>query len=286
MVKPPRMLLCGTTLYLMLMDKPQNSTQDAPQATQLIPRVKVCGITLDEDAAALDSLSGIAMLGFNFWPKSKRFIDLHRAGKIIAKLRNSLAVGVFVDPTLDEIRAAHEIAGIHAIQLHGHESSDFIALMPLPVIKAVAQDEISTLQGLRSHPELFSHPSFSASTLEPAHRNLPQHPHSPASSHSSSSPASQNRPIAALLFDTRSGNDFGGTGHAFDWSVIREQNHPVPFFLAGGIGPRNLHDAVTQVRPYAVDLNSKVEKSPGIKDIAAVNECLKILNSMFKQSSF
>ena len=81
-----------------------------------------------------------------------------------------------------------------------------------------------------------------------------------------------------LLIDSRSGGRFGGTGVAFDWRLLRGKNFPRPLFLAGGLGPANLVKALESYRPYGVDLNSKVESMPGIKEMSLVDQSLKVMN--------
>jgi phosphoribosylanthranilate isomerase len=207
-------------------------------------KVKVCGITRAEDARALDDR--VDWLGFNFWKGSKRFITPEAAAAIIADLRHAEPVGVFVDHTPEEIAAIAARTGIRAVQLHGSEGWDTIGRVTLPVIKAVPHTRIGDWGGLRGEWELRS--------------GQPRH----------------------FLVDTQAGaglGGFGGTGAAFDWSLLKGADLPRPFFLAGGIGPDNLADAVRVARPFAVDLNSKVESAPGVKDVGLVERCLEILVS-------
>jgi phosphoribosylanthranilate isomerase len=77
-----------------------------------------------------------------------------------------------------------------------------------------------------------------------------------------------------LLFDTSTQGQFGGTGKTFDWQLLSGYQGQLPYFLAGGLGPENIKQALDVCRPYAVDLNSKVELSPGVKDLEKVKSCL------------
>jgi phosphoribosylanthranilate isomerase len=210
-------------------------------------RVKVCGITRAEDARALDELSvggvGVDYLGFNFWPGSKRYITPEAARPLIASLHHALPVGVFVDHTPDEIARIAAITGIRVAQLHGAENWDTIARVALPVIKAVPQTRLNEWGGLRSEWDTRARadqPGF-------------------------------------FLVDTAAAGAFGGTGEVFDWSLLSGAELPRPIFLAGGIGPHNIIDAVRATYPFAVDLNSKVEVSPGVKDVEQVKRCLGAL---------
>src|SRR5690606_32656836 len=184
-------------------------------------RVKVCGITRAEDARALDDL-GVDYLGFNFWPGSKRYIAPEAAAPLIASLRRAIPVGVFVDHSPEEIARIATITGIRTAQLHGHEGWDTVRRVELPMIKAVSQTHLGDWGGLRA--EWDRH----------AAADRPRH----------------------FLVDTAAGGAFGGTGQAFDWSLLGGAGLPRPVFLAGGIGPGNLADAVRATRPfglYAVD---------------------------------
>jgi phosphoribosylanthranilate isomerase len=206
--------------------------------------VKVCGITRLEDALALDAL-GVDHLGFNFWPGSKRYIAPEKAADIIARLRHAEPVGVFVDHAPEEIAAIAAQTGIKAVQLHGSEGWDTLEKIALPVIKAIPHTRIADWGGLL--------PEWSLRSGRPRQ----------------------------FLVDTQAGQAFGGTGAAFDWSPLAAHSFPRPFFLAGGIGPDNLAEAIRVARPFAVDLNSKVETAPGVKDVALVEQCLEVLGDRY-----
>ena len=103
----------------------------------MIPRVKICGITRLEDALAA-AAAGADALGFNFWPKSKRYVEPRAAAEIISLLPPFVAtVGVFVDPSREEALRAAELSGVQWLQLHGDESPELCASLPLPVLKAI-----------------------------------------------------------------------------------------------------------------------------------------------------
>lgn len=216
-------------------------------------RIKVCGITDASEAAALDAL-GIDWLGFNFHPKSPRFITPEDAAPIIRRLRRSVPVGVFVDADVARVRSCAAVSGIRMVQLHGSETWDTVARMPLPVIKAVPHVRLADLGGIKAGLEAATGPN----------------------------------PLAYLLIDTQAkagpggagDSGFGGTGEAFDWSLLERHPLPLPFLLAGGLGPHNLAAAVAAARPFAVDLNSKVETAPGRKDLAKIEACMDILKKL------
>jgi phosphoribosylanthranilate isomerase len=222
----------------------------AKPASPNLCRIKVCGIRDAAEAAALDAL-GVDWIGFNFHPGSPRFITPEDAAPIVRSLKRSVPVGVFVDADPARVRAVAAVSGIRMAQLHGAETWDTVARMPIPVIKAVPHTGLADLGGIR--------PGLDASA----------------------SPA----PLAYLMVDTQArakpgGAGFGGTGEAFDWSLLERHPLPLPFFLAGGLGPHNLADAVAAARPFAVDLNSKVETAPGRKDLAKIEACIAILKKL------
>ena len=201
-------------------------------------RIKICGVTRLEDAL-LASRLGADALGFNFWPKSKRHVTAAAARQIIARLPPFVTpVGVFVNQSEGEMRAIAAETGIQVFQLHGDEPPELCSRLPLPVVKAVPVDQVSTLSKLLSYE------------------------------------------VQAFLLDTPS-RGYGGTGLPFDWSLAEGVSEAAPVILAGGLTPENVADAVRAVRPWAVDVASGVESSPGVKDadrmlrfVTAVREVL------------
>ncbi|HET8724144.1 MAG TPA: phosphoribosylanthranilate isomerase [Anaeromyxobacteraceae bacterium] len=189
----------------------------------MTPRVKICGITRLEDALAAARL-GADALGFNFWPRSSRFVAPDDARAIVAALPPFVtAVGVFVDQPEEELRAVAARTGIQVFQLHGDEPPSLCARLPLPVVKAIPADRALDRALLSSYP------------------------------------------VRAFLLDTPS-PDRGGTGRTFDWSLAAGVAEVAPVILAGGLRPENVAEAIRAVRPWAVDVASGVESSPGVKD--------------------
>ncbi len=82
-------------------------------------------------------------------------------------------------------------------------------------------------------------------------------------------------PVSGLLLDAKAKGLYGGSGEAFDWSLLESYAPPRPLILAGGLNPDNVVTAIKQVRPYAVDVSSGVESSPGVKDAEKVREFIK-----------
>jgi phosphoribosylanthranilate isomerase len=114
-------------------------------------RVKICGLTRLEDALAAVRL-GADALGFNFWPGSRRFIAPAAAREIVRRLPPLVtAVGVFVDPSREEVLRAVEISGVVVAQLHGDEPPAFCAALPLPVLKAIRVRDTASLEALGAY---------------------------------------------------------------------------------------------------------------------------------------
>jgi phosphoribosylanthranilate isomerase len=188
--------------------------------------VKICGVTNLEDALAAVE-SGADLLGFNFYRRSPRYVSPGDARRIVERLPESVnGVGVFVnEPGPDEVERIAREAGLGAVQLHGDETPEFCR----------------ALRGLKTIKALRVRRGF-----DPAACAL--------------------YPVDALLLDAYTTDAFGGTGHTFDWTLARQARETVErLYLAGGLTPDNVAGAVGAVRPYAVDVCSGVETSPGRK---------------------
>lgn len=189
--------------------------------------VKVCGITREEDAlAAMEA--GVDALGFNFYSRSKRFVNLEDVEAWIKKLPPSLGrVAVVVNPEESLLRTITQSNLFHAVQFHGEETPEFCAQWGSTFfIKAMAlSDEASAAAAL-------------------------------------------GYPAPCLLLDAHVPGIFGGTGRTIDWSLAAEivRHAPKPVVLSGGLHPHNVAEAVQRVKPSAIDAASGVEISPGIKD--------------------
>lgn len=192
-------------------------------------RVKICGITRVEDANLAIEL-GAAALGFNFYPKSPRYIAPAAARAIIQKLPPFvMAVGVFANETDGaHLAAIAREAGVTTVQLHGPAS-------PLPGLGSEALDGFTMLQAIAVSK------GFKPALLQHLKAN-------------------------AFLLDAFDPALHGGTGKTFDWSLAREAKNFGTVILAGGLTPENVGQAIREVRPYAVDVASGVESAPGIKD--------------------
>ncbi len=192
-------------------------------------KVKICGITNLEDAALAAGL-GADELGFNFYEKSPRYISSDNARKIIDGLPSSIwKVGVFVNESIERVLEIANVTGLDAIQLHGDEAYDYVS-----EIHKRTQKEI--YKAVRVTPEF----DLNGVNDFDAH---------------------------AILLDSFSKDEYGGSGKQFDWGIAKDVWTMIGcLYLAGGISAENVREAIREVRPYAIDVCSSVESSPGKKD--------------------
>ena len=199
-------------------------------------KIKICGVTLPDDAARV-AVAGADFIGLNFWPRSKRYLEPHRAPLVAGAARGSgaaLLVGVFVDADLEDVMAIMQHVELDVIQLHGDEDATTITQIAdatrRPVWKAVGAASTATIENLHVWP------------------------------------------VDAIMLDTPSPQR-GGTGTTFDWAIAQEarRRHPArKLVLAGGLDAGNVAAAIQAVAPWAVDVASGVEAGPGIKDPAKI----------------
>jgi phosphoribosylanthranilate isomerase len=188
-------------------------------------RVKICGITREQDALAAIRL-GADAIGLVFYPPSPRAVAVEQAAQIVRGLPPFVSVvALFVDAESEAIREVLERVRIDLIQFHGDESPEACARYGRPWIKALRVRGETDLKAL----------------------------------------AKRYAGASALLLDTYQDGKPGGTGAAFDWSLIPPELAG-SIVLAGGLTPDNVEQAVRQVRPYAVDVSGGVEQAKGIKD--------------------
>ena len=191
-------------------------------------RVKICGLTnLDDARAATDA--GAHALGFIFFGGSPRYITPTAATRVIKQLPPFVSkVGVFVNESIDSIREIARTTGIDAVQLHGEETPH--------LCEALSSDGFNVIKAFRIKDQFSLAPLRGFST-------------------------------SAFLLDSFVPGQLGGTGAKFNWDLaIQAATFGTPIILAGGLEPENIRDAVSKVSPYAVDVSSGVEKSPGQKD--------------------
>ena len=193
-------------------------------------RVKVCGITRIEDAELSVELGAWA-LGFILWRDSPRAVDPAVAAGIAARVRRRAhVVGVFVDPTLDEVQRAADGIGLSHLQLHGDVGPRFCA-------EAARRTGAKIIRAFR-----IGH-GRDVLEAEGVFREVDFH-----------------------LFDTRRDGLHGGTGETWDYGIAERRRSKIPLIASGGLTPENVAEAIAALDPYAVDVASGVEAEPGIKD--------------------
>ncbi|MEM6287273.1 MAG: phosphoribosylanthranilate isomerase [Bacteroidota bacterium] len=193
-------------------------------------KVKICGITRLHDARTA-AAAGADFLGFIQHEESPRYVDPKTAKEIIDWVAGPEPVGVFVNESAEAVNARCAEAGFRLAQLHGHEPPEVCAAVDVPVIKAVQVHHDAASEQVRALVEPY---------LDV---------------------------VDFILLDTHHTSLWGGTGESFNWRVARDLAAEVNLFLAGGISAENVAEAVQTMRPYAVDLSSSVEESPGVKDL-------------------
>ena len=192
-----------------------------------------------DNIEALTSLP-IDYIGFIFYPKSPRFVQQAHAIPVPDTIKK---VGVFVNETLENIRSKVKSHTLQAVQLHGSESSELCKTLQqqqLEVIKAFGIDSSFDWNQLVTYLDAVDY----------------------------------------FLFDTKS-PQHGGTGQTFDWEKLKEYPFDKPYFLSGGLSMANNAQAMAfdDERLIGLDLNSKFEIEPGLKDINLLTQALKIIKN-------
>lgn len=212
----------------------------------MIPKIKICGITSPSDAKMLSEF-GIHAIGLNFIARSKRKIDIKTAKEILNELPIFIGtVLVLEDLDIKEVIGLCESLSIYNVQLHGNETPEYCKKLKsrnpeIKIIKAL-KSEKETLTRLKDYEKVCDF---------------------------------------ILLDSANSKDQMGGTGKTADWKIARQivEKSKLPVILAGGLNPKNIQDAIKEVKPFAIDINSGVEKSPGKKDKELLKVFFKSLSS-------
>ena len=185
---------------------------------------------------------GIDMMGFIFWPKSSRYVS-QRPDYLPKRVKR---VGVFVDEEPEQVRRLAGEYGLDYIQLHGHETPEVISYLRTPALP---------------HPRIIK--AFNISTAEDLLQTQPYE-----------------GLVDYFLFDAK-GKSVGGNGEKFNWDVLEAYQGSTPFLLSGGIGPDDAErvNAFYHPKCIGIDLNSRFELTPGLKDIAKLREFITNLNT-------
>jgi phosphoribosylanthranilate isomerase len=191
-------------------------------------KIKICGIkTLKNALAAIDA--GADYLGFNFYPKSVRFVEKETCAEITSVLKREhpqiKLVGVFVNSPMDDVKNILDACSLDLAQLHGDETPEMFAQLAPRVFKA-----------------------FRGVTDVEADKRM----------------IADGEP--AFLVDAAVKGIYGGSGVTADWSAAAELAKKYALLLAGGLTPENVATAIGQVHPWGVDVASGVESTPGEKD--------------------
>jgi phosphoribosylanthranilate isomerase len=198
-------------------------------------QIKICGICDPEQGQAI-ALMGATALGFICVPSSPRYVTPEQIQSVIATLPAGIdCVGVFADAKREAIAQVLDRAALTSLQLHGQETPAYCQNLgqrypEIRLIKALRVRSLQTLELVSSY-----------------------------------------RPVVdSLLLDAYHPQQLGGTGQVVDWQLLSDFEPPLPWFLAGGLTPDNVVEALNRVHPSGIDLSSGVERSPGDKDLKEV----------------
>ena len=201
--------------------------------------IKICGITKLDQAQAIAQM-GVNALGFICVPSSPRYISALAIAHITASLNLDL-VGVFLNASAHEINQTVSQGGLNAVQLHGDESPEFCHQLRSQL------DQIKLIKALRvrNQADLAQAQLFS---------NL----------------------VDVILLDAYDPQMAGGTGKTLDWQMLHDFQPNCDWWLAGGLSPDNVSEAIALVNPNGIDVSSGVERSAGDKDLIKVQNFLAI----------
>lgn len=200
-------------------------------------KIKICGMRDRENILQVKELSP-DYLGFIFYPKSPRYVEA--IDKSLLNLLGPIKkTAVFVNAALEEVKTTIKEYHFDVVQLHGNESADFC--------EEVKKEGVEVIKAFGIHG------GFDWKLLEP-YLNV----------------------VDYFLFDTYT-SEHGGSGKTFDWEVLKVYPFEKPYFLSGGIGPENIESAliIQDERLYGLDLNSRFEEAPGLKNIELLKTVLK-----------
>jgi phosphoribosylanthranilate isomerase len=201
-------------------------------------KLKVCGLTQLQQIQELISMN-IDFLGFIFYEKSPRYVLNHLSIEQLSTIEHNGRTGVFVNENIEKITETAEMAKLNFIQLHGDEDENFIVKL-----RERLNPKIGIINVIRIGNQ---NPDELQKTIN-----------------------DQPSAVNYLLFDTDS-KAFGGTGRTFNWNLLNEIEMSLPYFLSGGISEENIQNInALHQKPFALDINSKFETEPGIKDVERI----------------
>jgi len=224
-----------------------------------VVKIKICGITNEKDAIWATNL-GADYLGFNFYKLSPRKISPKLASEIIAKLPSFIQpVGVFVNEEMKTVLKIVKKCKLSLVQLHGEETPEYCnefkveSSMPHRQVAGEATKfKVGIIKAFRIKEE---------KSLEVIPGYVDK--------------------VDYFLLDTHVEGVAGGSGEVFNWDLaLRVKDYGKPVFLAGGLTPENVKEAITKVQPYAVDVASGVERLPRRKDYEKMKVFIQIVRSL------
>jgi len=205
---------------------------------------KICGLSTAE-TLDLAVAEGAALVGFNFFPRSPRYVSLEQAATLARRVRPGVRrVAVLVDPSDDFLTELVARVPLDLLQLHGHESPQRVASVTartaLPAMKVISVAEAADLDAVPAYEPLVERFMLDAKPPAAMKNALP-----------------------------------GGNALAFDWKLLAGRRFGRPWMLAGGLSPENLKEAAAISGARAVDVSSGVESAPGKKDPEKIRAFLK-----------
>ncbi len=219
--------------------------------------VKICGVRRLVDAQA-SAAAGAEIVGFTFWPGTRRYIAPEEAAEVIAAFRaedgpQPLVSGLFVNADPAMIAATVALCGLDLVQFSGDETAAAVERLNVPLLMAVRTLPGEDVDTLRERIHALHH----------AARSLP--------------PGPFGQPLTPLL-DAHVPGQYGGTGQTGNWALAKAVAAEERILLAGGLTPENVADAVRIVGPWGVDVASGVEVAgqPGIKDATRIEAFIRV----------
>jgi phosphoribosylanthranilate isomerase len=201
-------------------------------------KIKVCGLKYKDNIDEIAKLK-VDYLGFIFYSKSKRFVG--EDFEMPETPKHILKIGVFVNADIDYVIEKVNRYKLNGVQIHGDESAEYCKELKailnaddVVILKAFGIDEAFDFNSLKDYEQ---HCDY-------------------------------------FLFDTKT-KDYGGSGKQFDWKILENYNNPTPYFISGGIGVEEFKDVKANanlLNYFAIDVNSKFEIEPGLKNIDKLKE--------------
>lgn len=206
------------------------------------PKIKICGITTVNQAKKI-AVMEVNALGFILYKKSPRYIAPTKVMEILQMLPPFIkSVGVFVDEPIDKISNIYQTSGLDTVQLSGHETPEYC--------QELSQRGVSWIKSFRIKNDV------DEEELERYGKDY-------------------------ILLDAWSADEFGGTGKTFDWKLIENLQQKFKIILAGGINPDNVVKAIRLLEPYAIDVSSGVETSPGVKSLGKIKQLITRVDELY-----